>query len=172
MSSNLSKIVWFNIALTIIIGTTLAVVLIIVGADIKERVSRIAIKRSELAVQKIGVQSLPQLKEDFEKARSISALLEKTIPAKAALEQTLISRFQTIAKRSNVKLNAALSETPTEKPAYTTLHLKADGSYANLLAFLRGIETEQFLFGWQSLDLSKNETGGYTAVIITKAFHR
>ena len=141
----------------------------LLSADIGARAQAILIYRSSLADRNTNLDTFAQLQKDAPAAAGYQAAIGQLLPS----QDDLINFPQdvtTAAKSFNVNTSVSFQGEPApataSSPGYVGFSLRASGTNANLLAFLKYIESQstQFLLTVDSVDLAVSDPSSQLSV--------
>ncbi|OGY64345.1 MAG: hypothetical protein A3I24_01130 [Candidatus Harrisonbacteria bacterium RIFCSPLOWO2_02_FULL_41_13b] len=167
------KKILVNAIITLAIIIVLAIGLFFAGRGINQKVIKIESLRKELNTRLTALNSLTNLRQQSEKAKSLFGSLQTLLPTKDELIN-FPKELNGFAKANKVEIGFSFgSETaPAEnQPGFTAFNLTLSGSYDNLVKFLKAIEGSQFFVGINSLDVTKDpQSQKFSALISGKIF--
>lgn len=143
------------------------------GRDISSRAGAIRDVEQELASRARAVETLAYLRADDERAKHYFTVLENILPTKDQLI-AFPREFVTIAKKYNVTLATSFgSEGPATDtaPGFIEFVFTAEGSFQNILAFLKSAEAGRYIVKWTSFEFLR-AANGYSATIAGVVFSR
>jgi Tfp pilus assembly protein PilO len=157
------------------IGITLAV-LIVIGTLMFYLRNDLAIKSKEIAqINQHIVDKTNAIKnlDDLQQEQPIATPLFTKMSAAISSQDRLFSvrqNFQAVAKNNNLAFSSGFgSETDatTNVPGRVAIEMTLQGSYNNILAFLKSIESNTGFISVSNIDLIEQPTGGNFTAIIT-----
>jgi len=167
------KKILVNAAITLAIILILAIGLIFSGRGISQRVAKIQSLRKELNTRLTALNSLTNLRQQSEKAKSFFGSLQTLLPTKDELIN-FPKELNGFAKTNKVEIGFSFgNETaPTDsQPGFTAFNLTLSGSYDNLVKFLKALEESKFFVGINSLDVTRDsQSQKFSALISGKVF--
>jgi len=167
----------FKKRLLIIIGIPLGVCLILatalffIGSDIAKRTEQIKQLRSEIIFGLQSTESLAILSKEAEQAKNYIVQLENILPQRDQLV-TFPRDLNIIAKQSQVDLNATLGQEISESTdglRKTDFSITGQGSFDNLINFLKLFEGGQYLVSLKMLDFTQQD-GGFKTLLTGQVF--
>lgn len=155
---NFRKRLMIAIALTLGLILVLGATIFFLGTDIQKRAEKISLMRADLSFRTKAIESLAELRSDFDKSKPYEMQLKNMLPTRDQLVN--FSRdFNVIANQNKINLNLsfqgggqAASETATLQK--TDFLITTQGSFSNLLNFLKATGKSRYFIKTNSLDLT------------------
>ncbi len=168
----------FKKRLLIIIGIPLGICLILitslffVGSDISKRTEQIKHLRSEISFALHSTESLAILNKDSEQAKNYIVQLENILPQRDRLV-TFPRDINIIAKQSQVDANSTLGQEESKGGdaglRQTNFSVTGQGSFDNLINFLKFLEGSQYLVSLKMLDFTQQD-GDFKTLLTGQVF--
>lgn len=175
MMDSFRKQIWAQLGIAVIsIGALLAANQFMF-LELQKTAGKIRDQKSELIFRSKASEFLPKLKEDSEKARSLSATLNKILPGKEGLVN-FGNRLIELAKSQ--KINATFNvkgDVPTTETGLGAIRffITSDATYANFTRFLKAVEKEPVSVKFNSLDVNRKPDGdAFTVVANGEVFYQ
>lgn len=155
----------FRRRLTILISISLGIIFVFSAAivflayDIVNRTNRITSLRGELSSRREGIQSLASLRQDFEKSKIYSANLQNVLPTRDQLLK-FSPDLNTIATQNKINFSSSLGNEErgeNTKVGETSFNITAQGSFENLINFLKDVSNSRYPLKFVSLDLVQDQ---------------
>ncbi len=170
----------FRKRLIIATAVTLGLILVLgaavffLGADIQKRAEKISLTRADLSFRTKAIESLAELRSDFDKSKSYEAELKNMVPTRDQLVS--FSRdFNVIANQNKINLNLSFqgggrtaSETATLQK--TGFSITTQGSFDDLLNFLKAAVKSRYFIKTNSLDLTAQGENNFNIAINGQVF--
>lgn len=166
--------IFLNIGVTILTFAALIILILLLRSDINKRVIKISSQRQELFSRAAAIDSLANLKSDFEKAKPYIAVLDRILPAK----EDLISFSRDIVeigRKSQASVGFAFGqevEGTADQPGIINFNLSVDTSLNNLVVFLKNIKASSYIVSFPALDLSRREGEQFIATLAGRVYSR
>jgi Tfp pilus assembly protein PilN len=168
----------FKKRLLIIIGIPLGVCLILatalffISSDIAKRTEQIKQLRSEIVFGLQSTESLAILSKEAEQAKNYIVQLENILPQRDQLV-TFPRDLNIIAKQAQVDANSTLGQEESSGGdaglRQTSFSVTGQGSFDNLLSFLKFLEGGQYLVSLKMLDFTQQD-GGFKTLLTGQVF--
>lgn len=167
----------FKKRLLIIIGIPLGVCLILatalffIGSDIAKRTEQIKQLRSEIVFRLQSTESLAILSKEAEQARNYTIQLEGILPKRDQL-LSFPRDLSTIARQAQVDINSTLGQEVSESTdglRKTDFSITGQGSFDNLINFLKLFEGGRYLTSLKMLDFTRQD-GSFKTLMTGQVF--
>lgn len=157
----------------LIVIAVLAVGVVAAGSLVNQGANQVMVQKQDLLDKTAAIDSLPDLKEDFEKSVSIFSDLEKSLAAKEDLAD-LPKDWEKLAKISNVSFvfdfGGGMPPAGLD-PGFSEFHLAVSGSYNNIVKFLKSAAVSDYFVRFADLEV-KEGNREFEASVNGQVFYR
>lgn len=160
-------------SLSIALGILLVIVIVIVylGFDIEAKANFISDAQVKLFTRAVNISNLTKLKEQEKAADAAFFKLNNALPKRDALFS--VSRdLGDFARNRSLSFGSKFGEevAPLEdKPGFIRLDMNVGGSYADLVAFIKDMETSSYFINLLNFDIIRQGTR-FSAIINGEVF--
>lgn len=144
------------------------------GSDISARSASVLSGRKDLVQKSEALRSLAALKLDSERAKTYSSVLQNILPMRDQLIG-FPKDLEGIARKNKVDFGFSFgTENPSKdsQPGSLGFAITLGGKYADILSFIREVESSRYIIEWMELDIAVSSGDSFKGSASGRVFSR
>jgi len=150
----------FNLGILVFLLIVFISLIVFLGKDISQKAGYIAATRNNLNVRLRQLNDLARLREEAKVAEPNLIKLQTLTPTRDKTF-SLPRRLEELARANNLGFSFAFGSEnpPADNLGSINFNMTVEGSYQNILSFIRTIETGPYFMKISSFDIIRQESG-------------